>query len=705
MDTEKYLLKIEGMHCVSCERSIGKALQRVPGVIEAKVSFALGEAQVECAPGTPSDRIIKAVHSAGYNAHLDMPSHEHQHVGSSQKELLTVLLSALLTLPLVLQMVVDFMPLWVQFFLATVVQFALGWRFYVGSYYAVKTFTGNMDLLIGLGTSAAYFYSAIVFLGGFSGHTYFESSATIITLILLGRFLESRTKRKASGAIQALLNLQPKQARVEKNGEWQQTPIREMVVGDLFQVRPGENVPIDGVVTGGDSYVNESMLTGESSFVHKTETAHVFGGTLNGQGVLTARATAVGAQTALASIIRLVRSAQSSKAPIQNLADSISAIFVPAVIAISLGAFFLWWGVAHDLPQALVNGVAVLVIACPCALGMATPTVIMVATGRGARSGILVKNAEALQKSEKLKIIAVDKTGTLTEGKPVLTDVIPDSEKIRQIAASLEDFSEHPIAQAIANGYKGEKAAVSGFETLPGKGVIGTLNKQKYLLGSSRWMEENGIKTNAQVIENLELQAKTVVVLSDTKQTLGYLAVTDVLRPHSHEGVKLLQKQGLDVVMLTGDRASTAHAIADLAGIPSFLAEILPQDKAVTVERLKQKNQKVAMVGDGINDAPALAAADVGFAMRSGSDIAIETADITLMNNDLRHVADAIDLAKTTFRKIRQNLFFAFIYNILGIPLAALGLLNPMIAGGAMAASSLCVVINSLLLNKWKPPR
>ncbi len=707
MDTEKYLLKIEGMHCVSCERSIGKALRCVPGVTEAQVSFALGEAQVECAPGTPPKEIITAIKSVGYNAHLDMPSHDHDHTGhiTSQRELLTVLLSALLTLPIVLQMVVDFMPLWVQFALATVVQFAFGWRFYIGSYYALKTFTGNMDLLIGLGTSAAYFYSAIVFLGGFSGHTYFESSAAIITLILLGRYLESRTKRKASGAIQALLNLQPKQARVEKNGQWQEISIREMVVGDVFQVRPGENVPIDGVVTGGKSYVNESMLTGESSPVRKAEAAHVFGGTLNGQGVLTVRATAVGAQTALASIIRLVQSAQSSKAPIQNLADSISAIFVPTVIAISLGAFFAWWGFGHDLARALVNGVAVLVIACPCALGMATPTVIMVASGRGARSGILVKNAEALQKSEKLKIVAVDKTGTLTAGKPVLSDVIPDSEKIRQIAASLEDLSEHPIAQAIANGYKGEKAVVSGFEAFSGKGIMGTMNNQKYLLGSPRWMQEKGVKTDARVVELLENQAKTVVILSDTTQPLGYLAVTDVLRAHSLEGIELLQEQGLEVVMLTGDRTPTAHAIAQQVGITSFFAEILPQDKAATVERLKQKNQKVAMVGDGINDAPALAAADVGFAMRSGSDIALESADITLMSNDLRHVADAIDLAKATFRKIRQNLFFAFIYNILGIPLAALGLLNPMIAGGAMAASSLCVVINSLLLNKWKPPR
>jgi len=712
---KKTELRIEGMHCVSCERTISGALKKVPGVDNASVSFVGSSATVEHSD-TPPDpqKLINAVKSTGYNAYLVEGSSEEEIQAGEERsfkiQFVALILSALLTLPIVAQMFLDWfglqgvIPLWVQFILATIVQFGFGWRFYVGSYYALKTFTGNMDLLIGLGTSAAYFYSAIVFIFGLDRHTYFESSAAIITLILLGRLLEMRTKTRASGAIKALLKLQPKTARILKEEEWVEVPINQIVVGDIYQVRPGDTIPLDGEVIDGSSYVDESMLTGESVRIHKQAHTLLFGGTHNGQGALRAKATAVGSHTALAGIIRLVQEAQGSRAPIQNLADKISAVFVPIVVLIALTTFFAWWGFSGQFTEALINAVAVLVIACPCALGMATPTVIMVASGRGARSGILIKNAEAMQTAEKLQIIAIDKTGTLTEGTPTLTDVIPDTDAVKRLAASLEDLSEHPIAQPIAQAYP-NKAHVTSFEAIAGKGVVGVIDSEKYYIGSLKWMQDWGIKIDHTLTDPLERDGKTVVCLSNATQPIGYFAVADTLRTNAKEGIEKIKDLGIEVVMLTGDHSKTAQAIANQAGITSFFAEILPQDKAQTIERLKKRGKKVAMVGDGINDAPALAAADVGFSMSTGTDIAIESSDITLMRNDICHVADAIDLSKATFRKIRQNLFFAFVYNIVGIPLAAFGLLNPIIAGGAMAASSLCVVGNSLLLNHWKPTK
>jgi P-type Cu+ transporter len=596
-------------------------------------------------------------------------------------------------------------PLWVQCILATIVQFVFGWRFYSGSFYALKSMTGNMDLLIALGTSAAYFYSIVVFFLGFGSHTYFETSAAIITLVLLGRLLETRSKKRASSAIKALFRLQPKTAWIKKGEEWIEIPVGEIQVGDFFQVRPGEKIPVDGKVAEGNSYVDEAMLTGESTPVHKTADEKIFSGTQNKQGYLVGQALAVGSHTALAAIIRLVQEAQRSRAPIQNLADKISAIFVPVVLTISLCTFFVWWGWNRNFTEALIYGVAVLVIACPCALGMATPTVIMVASGRGAQVGILIKNAQALQIAEKVEVVAIDKTGTLTEGKPILADVIPDSEENKKIAASLEELSEHPIARIIASSYPLKKETVHDFESFPGKGVKGIIGKEAYYIGSFKWMQSRGLRLDTQLAEALEDQGKTLVCLSNSRKVLGYFAVTDALRPHAKTGVELLKDLGIEVVMLTGDRQHTARTIADQAGISTFFAEILPDQKTDQINNLKKRYAKVAMVGDGINDAPALAAADVGFAMSTGTDIAMEASDITLMKNDMRHVADAIELSRAAFRKIRQNLFFAFFYNILGIPLAAFGLLNPIIAGAAMALSSLCVVTNSLLLNRWKPSR
>lgn len=643
------------------------------------------------------------------NNHEEMHCHSCAHDEKGfNTQLITVILSAILTLPLLFQMFAEFMelswqiPLWIQFALATIVQFVFGWRFYVGSYYALKSLTGNMDLLVCLGTTAAYVFSAVVFLFSLPYHTYFESSATIITLILLGRLLEMRTMQKSSKALQELLKLQPKTANVQKNGKWESIPIDQMNIGDIFQVKPGEQIPVDGIVIESSSYVDESMLTGESMPLFKSAGMVLFGGTQNLEGALIGKTTAVGKKTALEGIIRLVEQAQNSKAPIQKKADQLSAIFVPLVLFISLVTFFAWWGWSKDLSEALINAVAVLVIACPCALGMATPTVIMVASGRGAKAGILIKNAEAIEKAEKLQVIAIDKTGTLTQGKPKLTDVIPNTEDVRQLAAALEESSEHPVAKAISSSYQGKKEIVSHFEAIPGKGISGIIKDQQYFVGSIKWMEEKGFKIERYITDPLEDEGKTVVALSTDSKVIGYLAVADTLRPYSKQGVDLLKELGVNVVMLTGDHTQTAKAIAQETGISTFFAEILPQDKAKAVEQLKKQN-KVGMVGDGINDAPALAAADVGFAMRSGTDVAIESSDITLMRSDLRQVADAIDLSKATLRKIRQNLFFAFIYNALGIPLAAFGLLNPIIAGGAMALSSLCVLANALLLNRWKP--
>ncbi len=687
MKDKIYHLKIEGMHCTSCESPIKETIKKIEGVVDVQVSFATGEAEVTCNDETILKAVIEAVRKIGYHAKLvdQMPPES-----TPIRPLITVIVSAALTTPLFFGL-----PLWIQFALATIVQFGLGWRFYIGSYYALKALSGNMDLLIALGTSAAYGYSAALFFLDIQGHFYFDGSASIITLILAGRYLEGLTKERASGAIRALFRLQPKLARVQREGQWIDLPIEDIKVGDQFQVRPGEKIPIDGNVLEGDSHIDESMLTGESDPVHKKVSDPLFAGTQNGQGALLGEATKIGSETALANIIRLVQEAQSSRAPVQKLVDRVSAIFVPIVVLISIATFFIWWAIT-DPATAIVNAVAVLVIACPCALGLATPTVIMVASGRGAKVGILIKSAEALQRAEKLEIIAIDKTGTLTEGKPAVTDIEPAN--ILPLVASLETFSEHPIATAITASYQGELKAVTHFKALPGRGVQGVIDEQAYFAGSERLMREKGLNVDVELVTQYEKAGKTVICLATTQSMQGYLAVADRLRTTSKEGVELLQQIGLEVVMLTGDHKTTAQTIAQEVNITRFFADVLPDQKADVVKQLKH----VGMVGDGINDAPALAASDVGFAMRTGSDIAIEAADITLMQNDLRHVYKAIDLSRSTLKKVRQNLFFAFIYNIAGIPLAAFGLLNPIFAAAAMGLSSICVVSNSLLLNRWK---
>jgi len=601
-----------------------------------------------------------------------------------------------------------------QWTLATPVQFWIGRRFYVGAWHSLRGGGANMDVLVALGTSMAYFFSAVVTVFALDQHIYFEASAAIITLVLMGKLIEARAKGKTSEAIEALIRLQPKTARIEKNGEIIEVPAANLQVGDIFIVRPGESLPVDGIVVEGSSSVDESMLTGESLPVNKQASARVFAATVNQQGLLKCRATSVGAHTQLAAIIHLVEEAQGSKAPIQRLADTISGIFVPVVVLISLLTLGITWWLTEEFVGALINAVAVLVIACPCALGLATPTAIMVGTGRGAQAGVLVKNAAALEHAEKIQTLIVDKTGTLTEGKPEVIDIVPvslaNANDVLQIAASLEQGSEHPLARAVLDSAQKMHLTVQpidDFSAVTGSGITARIQGVQYFLGSPRFLIQQGAVLDEHQITALQAEGKTVIGVASssdhTPRILGYLAIADRLRDTSLEAIQRLQSMNIDIVMLTGDNAVTAAAIAKRTGITHYRAEVLPQDKAAEVINLKANGQVIAMVGDGINDAPALAAADVSFAIGAGSDVAIEAADITLIRNDLMSVADAISLSRATLKKIRQNLFFAFIYNTLGIPLAAIGMLNPVIAGAAMAMSSVSVVTNSLLLKRWQP--
>jgi Cu+-exporting ATPase len=539
-------------------------------------------------------------------------------------------------------------------------------------------------------------------------NVYFEASATVITLVLLGKILEARAKAKTSAAVEALAGLQPQTARISRDGKLVDVPAAALIPGDVFVVRPGEAMPVDGEVIDGTSHANEAMLTGEAMPVAKAAGSKVFAATVNGDGMLRCRATGVGRHTVLAGIIRLVEEAQGSKAPVQRLADKVAAIFVPVVVAIALLSFGAWWLGTGDLARALINAVAVLVIACPCALGLATPTAIMVGTGLGARAGILIRNAEALELAEKLQVLVLDKTGTLTLGKPTVTDVLAlngaDAREVLRLGASLEQGSNHPLATAVV-----AKARADGIElvaptkvtALAGRGVSGEVDGVFVRVGSPAWFATQGFALSE--AERFEKAGRSVVVVESAGKLVGVLAVADPLRATSRAAVAKLRTMGIEVVMVTGDNLGTAAAIATEAGIDRIEAEVLPGDKAAAVERLKSGGRIVGMVGDGINDAPALAAANVSFAMAAGSDVAMQTADITLMRDDLNAVADAISLSRATLKKIRQNLFFAFIYNIVGLPLAALGLLNPMLAGAAMALSSVSVVTSSLALKKWKP--
>jgi Cu+-exporting ATPase len=718
-------LQLHKMTCAACGTHIEKALSKLPGVT-ASVNVATETAKVRFVPGTVAvDQLIAAVVDAGYGAtEISDTGHAEEKARRQavyQAELRLFWISAALTLPLVLQMIgmftghgMDLLPHWLQWLLATPVQFWIGRRFYSGAWHALRGGGANMDVLVALGTSMAYFFSAAVTIFSLDQHVYFEASAAIITLVLLGKLMEARAKGKTSEAIEALIKLQPKTARIERDGKIVEVSVDSLQAGDIFIVRPGENLPVDGVVVEGSSSVNESMLTGESLPVGKQPGAEVFAATLNQQGLLKCRATGVGAHTQLASIIHLVEEAQGSKAPIQRMADTVSGIFVPVVVVISIVTLGITWWLTADFVTALINAVAVLVIACPCALGLATPTAIMVGTGRGAQTGVLVRNAAALEHAEKIQTVIVDKTGTLTEGKPQVTDIIPagalDEQAFMQITASLEQGSEHPLARAVMDRAEKMNATlkpVTDFSAVTGSGIKASIDNTQYLLGSPQFLMQHGATLDDDKITALQSEGKTVIGVAaldtDSPRILGYLAIADRLRDTSIKAVQRLQAMGIEVVMLTGDNALTADAIAKRTGITTYRAEVLPQDKAAEIKKLKENGTVTGMVGDGINDAPALAAADVSFAIGAGSDVAIEAADITLVRNDLMSVADAISLSRATLRKIRQNLFFAFVYNSLGIPLAAIGMLNPVIAGAAMAMSSVSVVSNSLLLKRWRP--
>lgn len=711
-------LQVTGMHCASCSTRLEKVLSQLPEVA-ATVNIATEKAHIAYNPHkTALSDLIKAIQGAGFDAHplRDFAAEKQARAAAYRHEQQRFAISVLLTLPLLVEMLLMFfgihamLPVWLQFALATPVQFWIGWRFYSGAWSSLRGGGANMDVLVALGTSAAYLLSCAVLLFNIDQPLYFEASATLITLVLLGKLLEARAKGKASSALEALINLQPKTAHVERDGVMQELPVEQMQVDDVFLVRPGESVPVDGIVLEGSSSIDEAMLSGESLPQNKQADDKVYAATFNQHGLLKCRALAVGSHTQLAAIIRLVEQAQGSKAAIQKLADRISAVFVPAVVGIALLTLVVWWLLGSSFTAALINAVAVLVISCPCALGLATPTALVVATGRAAQAGILVKDANALERAQQLTMLVVDKTGTLTEGKPGVTEVLPapgfTQPELLQTAALLAQGSTHPLSRALLAYAVAQHIIPTqavGINEVSGHGLRAEIAGQHYLLGSPAFAMSEGISIDEPQILALQQQGKTVLVLARSGALLGYIACADQLRASSRTAVAQLEAMDIRVVMLSGDNHATAQAIAKQAGISEFLAEVLPADKAAQVQALKGNGAVVGMVGDGINDAPALAAADVSFAMRSGSDIALEAADITLMRNDLMSVVDAISLSRATLGKIRQNLFLAFIYNVLGIPLAALGMLNPVIAGAAMAMSSVSVVSNALLLKRWQP--
>ncbi|ASZ07034.1 heavy metal translocating P-type ATPase [Enterococcus thailandicus] len=714
-------LVITGMTCANCSARVEKELKEQPGVISATVNLATEKASVKYAE-TSSEALIQSVEKIGYGAILYDEEHK-QKIAEEKKAYLRkmkrdLFLSALLTFPLMASMIAMMLGnhgVLVQFFhqpmvqllLAFPVQFYVGARFYQGAYHALKTKAPNMDVLVALGTTAAFLLS--IYNGFFSSTTndlYFESSSMIITLILLGKYLEHTAKSKTGDAIKQLMSLQMKTAQKLVDGVEETIAIEDVTVGDCLVIRPGEQIPTDGKIIYGSSAMDESMLTGESLPVEKHLGDAVFGGTVNTTGLVQIQVSQVGSQTVLAQIIQMVEDAQGSKAPIQQIADRISGIFVPVVLVVAFFTLVLTGWLTGDWQLALIHSVSVLVIACPCALGLATPTAIMVGTGVGARNGILIKGGEALEEAAGLTSILLDKTGTITQGAPQVTDVIGSTEVVK-LFHSLEQASEHPLAKAINDYSKKNGIApyeVSEFTAHPGAGISGRINQQEYFAGTKKRLAQLSLSVASleEQALHLEREGKTVMYLADEKQVLGLIAVADAVKPEAKQAIAKLQAQKIEVYMVTGDNKLAANVIGKQVGLDSdhIFAEVLPDEKAAYVQRLQQTGQRVGMVGDGINDAPALALADVGLAMGSGTDIAMETADVTLMNSNLMAVEQTIDLSRATLKKIKQNLFWAFVYNTIGIPFAAFGLLNPIIAGGAMAFSSVSVLLNSLSLNR-----
>lgn len=729
---ESFSLGIGGMTCSACSGRVEKALKKVAGVVEANVNLAIERADVKAVSGTVTlETLAETVRQAGYEAHIAPASEALAQNNDEQrlrdeaqlrKELSRLRLSIFLTIPLVAQMVFQFLgftqvhlPPFVEVLLATPVQFVIGARFYTAAYNALKARSSNMDVLVVMGTSAAYFYSwYLIGVHGTEaqGELYFEASAVIITLVLLGKFMEARAKRGTTEAIRQLMDLRPETARLRRaDGSETEVPITEVRSGDTVIIKPGERVPVDGEVLSGQSELDESLLTGESLPVEKIAGEKVTGGAINGTGLLEVRATNIGEDSTLSRIIRLVENAQAGKAPVQRLVDRISGIFVPVVVTIAVLTFAGWYFMTGNFESALISAVSVLVIACPCALGLATPTAIMTGTGAAARSGILIKDVESLERAHRINAIIFDKTGTLTEGKPRLveTHVMRGSEhELIALAASVQQGSEHPLAKSLldkAEALQQTLRPVTDFQSHTGRGVSGTVDGRAIIIGNEQLLKERKLDPSAEInrARTWEEQGKTVVWVADEEGLRGIFAIADTLRAESVEAVRTLKDRGIRTIMLSGDAELVAKEIGRQAGIDDARGSVKPDQKAETVEELVREGYVVGMIGDGINDAPALAAADVGIAMGTGTDIAMETAGITLMRSDPRLVNAALLASRATFRKIKQNLFFAFIYNVIGIPLAAAGLLSPTIAGAAMAMSSVSVVSNSLLLRRWRP--
>lgn len=717
---ERRELAITGMTCATCAGRVEAALAAVPGVVGATVNLASERATVEAIAGItrPAD-LVAAVHRAGYGAELltgDAARDREMEVAEARRwrrESLRIALAAAFAAPLLLPMLGVALPAWLQLVLATPVQFVFGARFYVAAWKALRAGVGNMDLLVAMGTSAAYLYSVALLIVGMHGaHLYFEAGAVVIVLVMLGKFLEARAKRSTTSAIQALRALRPEKARVERDDGEVEVPVAAVALGDVVVIRPGEKIPADGIVLTGDSEADESLLTGESLPVGKHPGDTVTGGALNGGGMLRVETRAVGAQAALSRIIALVEAAQATKAPAQRFADRVSAIFVPVVLLVALASFVGWWLIAGDPAAGLIAAVSVLVIACPCALGLATPTALMVGTGTAARAGILIRDAEQLELAHRLDTVILDKTGTLTEGRPSVSDIIPNGtteDALLMLAAAAQTGSEHPLARAILQRAAGVALPpLSEFRSHVGSGLTARVGGAAVAIGNRALMEECGVATASleDAAAALEKQGRTVMfvaALDPAPALRGIIAVADPIKPNAAAAVRRLQLLGIATIMVTGDNARTAAAVARAVGIERVLAGVLPAEKATEVRRLREAGRHVGMVGDGVNDALALAAADVGIAMGGGADVAVAAAGITLMRGEPLLIADAIAVSRATYGKIRQGLFWAFVYNVAFMPLAAFGLLSPMIAGAAMAMSSVSVVANALLLRRWHP--
>lgn len=735
VETER--LAIGGMTCATCSQRVEKVLRKLPGVATAQVNLATETATVAYASGVVGVAdLIEAVEAAGYTAER-APSdasardaHDARVQAKDRREVWMLLGAVLLTTPLVAPMVlmpfgITWMPPgWVQLLLAAPVQVVAGARFYRGAYSALRAGSANMDVLVALGTSAAFALSVFLLARG-HGHLYFEASAAVITLVLVGKMLEGRAKRSTTRAIRALMELQPDTARVLRDGKEIEVPAEAVGRGEIVVVRPGERVPVDGLVTRGESSLDESLITGESLPVERLVGDEVPGGAINGEGLLHVEATHVGEDSMLARIIALVEGAQATKPPIQKTVDRVAAVFVPVVMSIAAVAFVGWLAAGVGWETALIHAVSVLVIACPCALGLATPTALMVGTGVAARAGILIRDAEALERAQAVDVVVLDKTGTLTEGRPEVNEIVAMSgseDELLALVAAAQGGSEHPLGRAVVRAADERSLALAdtdGFRALPGRGLEVSVGGREMLVGSRRLMQEREVELGVhdERAQGLEAEGMTVMWAASGGELLGLVAVGDRIRPTSREAVARLRALGVEVVMLTGDNRRTAeHVAAQLGaaqlgaaqlgaaqlGAVQVVAEVLPEDKAAEVQRRRGEGHVVAMVGDGVNDAPALAAADVGFAMASGTDVAMHTAGVTLMRPDPGLVADAIAVSRATTRKIRQNLFWAFIYNVIGIPLAAFGVLTPVVAAAAMAMSSVSVVSNALLLRRWR---